>query len=442
MIARLLALERWLPLLAGLGWWLIFHPGFISEDSLINLSDARSGVISVWFTAWWVYVVDALSFGTRVISVATLASVIGLQYATYFWIVTTFPRTPARALVVPLVAFSPLVGAMGIQIRHDVPLAAGLLMCAAVLTRAWTSASFSRPDWWLLLAAAPLIATRHNGVPTVVAGAVLVLMTGRRRHATALVAVAAVATAITFAATRASANTRSVDPVQTVEWLMGDISCLLGRGGAEPTEAEWSTLTAIADRADWPQPRACRVMNPILIERSANQAAVVGKYRELIGVWASLARRYPAAMLAAHAERVRLFLPPVPPVEVPSFLHSTIVANDFGLDWTFPALAERARLVVRAWNALGFVLANAMIWLMVLVVIAWRQPYGGERLAPTVMLAVALNLGLLVAAPISEGRYGLFILICGQAAALHQCVIAYSRMSMPTAYASGEKRKK
>lgn len=443
MIARLVALERWLPLLAGVGWWITFHPGFLSEDSFINLADARSGVISVWFTAWWVYVVDALSIGTRVISLITLVSVIGLQYAVYFWVVTVFPGTPARAVTVLLTALSPLVGAMGIQVRHDVAMGCGLLICAAVLTRTWTAATLGRREYLLLLVTMPLIATRHNGVPTLVAAAVLVLIAGVRRwrQAAALLAVAAGATVITYAATRASANQHSVDPVQTVEWLMGDISCVLSRG-AEPTEAEWATLTQIAERAAWPQVDACRVMNPILIERHANQAAVVVNYRAVIGVWGSLARRYPLGMLAAHASRVRLFLPPLPPFEVPSFLHSTIVPNDFGLDWTFPALAERARVVVRAWNALGVVLANSMIWLIVLIVTAWRAPSRRDRLIPTIIIALALNLGLLAAAPISEGRYGMFILICGQAALLHQCVMPYSRMSMPTAYASGEKRKK
>jgi hypothetical protein len=40
------------------------------------------------------------------------------------------------------------------------------------------------------------------------------------------------------------------------------------------------------------------------------------------------------------------------------------------------------------------------------------------RLLPTVIVGASLDALLLAAAPISEGRYGLFILICGQAAAL------------------------
>jgi hypothetical protein len=348
----------------------------------------------------------------------------------YFWIGSVFPGTRARAVAVLLIAFSPLVGAMGIQIRHDVALASGLLICAAVLTRTWSSPALAFRDYLLLLLAMPLIATRHNGMPTVIAAAILMVIFSRKhwRHAAMLLAVAGGASVITYTATRASSNTAAMDPVQTVEWLMGDISCAVARG-VEPTDDEWVTLTKIAVRDAWPQPRACLVMNPMLLGRAVNSTAVVMNYRDLIGVWRSLVVRHPVQMMAAHASRVRLFLPPWPPLEIPSFLHSTVVPNDFGLAWTFPSLAERMRVIVRAWNASGFVLANSMVWLIALLVTAWLMPAWRDRLSPTIFIGTALNLGLLVAAPISEGRYGLFILVSGQATVLY---VLLSRLSRST----------
>ena len=203
---------------------------------------------------------------------------------------------------------------MGIQVAHDVAADAGLLLCAAVATRAWTSGDRLAPldlRRWLL--AMPLIATRHNGMPTVAATAAgLLLVSGARRWrpSAALIAVAAGAAVITYGATRAAGHTESVHPAQTVEWLMGDISCVLAKEGVEPTAEEWSTLTRIAARSDWPQERACRVMNPILRAPSFDATAVVTNYRDLVGVWLSLGVRYPVKMAAAHASRVRLFLPP------------------------------------------------------------------------------------------------------------------------------------
>ena len=264
----LVARERWLPALAGVAWWITFYPGFFGDDSLINLTEARSGAFSVWFTAWWVYLVDALSLGTRAIPLLTFVGVLTLEYAAYLWIATVFPKGPARAITVLVMSFTPLIGAMGIQVAHDVAATAGLLLCAAVATRVWTTAIDSTPlDYATLVLAMPLIATRHNGMPTVAATAAgLLLVSGARRWrpSAALVAAAAGAAVITYGATRAAGHTESVHPVQTVEWLMGDISCVLTKEGVEPTAEEWSTLTRIADRSDWPQERACWVMNPIL----------------------------------------------------------------------------------------------------------------------------------------------------------------------------------
>jgi hypothetical protein len=422
MIGWLTARERWLPAIAAMAWWLTFHPGFVGDDSLINLGEARSGSISVWFTVWWVYVVDVLSIGTRAIALLTLVSVLALEYAVYLWIVTVFPRGRARALTVLIVSLTPLVGATGIQVRHDVTMNVGLLLAAVVLTRTWWRPGFAAADIVLLAAAAPLLATRHNGVPTILATAIVCAVFRRWRQAGALAAVAAAAVGITLGATRAAGQTDSVHPMQTVEWLMGDISCALGRG-VEPTVSEWAALTRIADAADWPQPRACTVMNPLHNAPTFRMMAIEPHYWDLVGAWLSLTRREPLRMIGAHASRVRLFLPPfatgMPETFIDSFLHSTILPNDFGLHWAWPAIAERARIVVRAWNAAGFVLANSALWLMVLLFAAWTRSEFRRVLIPTIIIGVVLNLGLLVAAPISEGRYGLFILICGQATAVY-----------------------
>ena len=431
----LVSRERWLPALAGVAWWITFYPGFFGDDSLISLTEAQSGAISVWFTAWWVYLVDALSLGTRAIPLLTLAGVLTLEYAAFLWVAAVFPKGPARAVTVLVMSCTPLIGAMGIQVTHDVAATAGLLLCAAVATLAWTSGDRLTPlDYATLVLAMPLIATRHNGMPTVAAtAAVLLLVSGARRWrpSAALIAVAAGTAVISYGATRAAGHAESVHPAQTVEWLIGDISCLLAKEGVEATVEEWSTLARIAGRSDWPQERACRVMNPILLAPSFDATAVGANYRDLIGVWLSLGARYPARMAGAHASRVRLFLPPfvtgISDGLRVGFLHSTILPNDFGLRWQFPALATRARNAVRAWNALGFILANAAVWLIVLVITAWRLPDYRNRLTPTIVMAVMLILGLLVAAPISEGRYGLFILICGQATAVFHLVTWRSR---------------
>jgi len=243
---------------------------------------------------------------------------------------------------------------------------------------------------------------------------------------------------VTQSATRAAGREHSIDPVQAVEWMMADVSCLTTDATVQVTDEEWRALAPIASRADWQQPVACRFVSPLLIAPTFKATQVETNMAALTRTWWSLARRYPLKMLAVHLRRVNLFLPPfvggAPEQSNTPFLHSTILPNDFDLQWAFPRIAEIARIPVRAWNALRAVLANAALWLLVLLLIAWRRRDLRGPLMPTIVVCIALEAGLLATAPISEGRYGLLILIAGQLAALHLLLERWHRR--PRAFVS------
>src|SRR5215203_4833218 len=75
LLSKITRAETWLPLAVGVAWWGAMYPGLFGEDSLITLEQARSGNVDVWFTAWWVYVIGAISLGTRAIALLTLCGV-------------------------------------------------------------------------------------------------------------------------------------------------------------------------------------------------------------------------------------------------------------------------------------------------------------------------------------------------------------------------------
>jgi hypothetical protein len=224
-------------------------------------------------------------------------------------------------------------------------------------------------------------------------------------------------------ATRLAGHTEIADRLGAVEWAVTDISCLLSKDNVRVSADEWSYLTTVASPADWPQPNACRFMDKELFAAASfHPDAVRARPMALLRAWLALARDNPLQMLRAHAERVRLFLPPfltgLPRADNLPFIHSTILPNDFALEWKLPRLAGVVRLIARAWNAMAMVIANAGLWLIALVLSAKALGARGRALRLTIYFAVALEIGVLVAAPMSEGRYGLFILITGQVAAL------------------------
>lgn len=427
--------EPWLPLLIGVAWWAAMYPGLFGEDSLMNLTEARDGPVSVWFTAWWIYFIRFVTFGARAIPLLTLVGVLTLTCAVRCWAATFLPRGRSRALAICLVCASPLVGALGIQVRHDVEMTAGLLLCAAVVGRVGDSAWPRIVDLALIACAVVLIATRHNGLAVVLGAAIGCLAIpgfGLVRQGLWLLAIAGGVFGITLVATRLSGHREIVDPLGSVEWAITDISCLLSRHDVRVSDDDWMYLTTVASRGDWPQPNACRFMDKELFASASFRPSVVRENPgALLRVWGALARENPWQMLRAHAERVRLFLPPLvtglPRTDNLPFIHSTILPNDFGLEWRFPRVAGTVRLAARAWNAMALVIGNAGLWLIALVVSAKVLGDRGRALYPTILFAVALELGILVAAPMSEARYGLFILITGQIATLTALFEVYHR---------------
>lgn len=403
------------------------YPGLFGEDSLITLTEARRGPVTAWFTAWWVIVIDAVSLGTRAIPLVPLAGVVLLTWAIRQWAMACLPAGAARAWAVVLICATPLVGALGIQVRHDAWMTAGLLLCAAVMARTECRLDRFQPVDYAQLAVAVLaIPTRHNGLVTLIlaaAGAWWVFGRNRVRYVVFLVAVALGVAGVTEVATRAAGLPHSVDPAQAVEWVMADVSCLLTQEGVTPTLDEWAALETIASRADWPQARACNFVSPLFIAPTFRIAQVEPNMGALIRTWLTLGLRYPVRLTLVHLRRVSLFLPPfivgVQDHNYTPFIHSTILPNDFGLAWAFPQAATLARQPARAWNALRLVLANSALWLALIALAVWKLRDRRHQLLPTLVMAAALNVGLLATAPISEGRYGLFILICGQVTLLY-----------------------
>lgn len=437
--------EPWLPLAIGLAWWVAMYPGLFGEDSLMNLTEARNGPVTVWFTAWWIYFIRFVTFGTRAIPLLTLFGVLTLTFAVRYWAAACFPRGRSRALAICLVCATPLVGALGIQVRHDIEMTAGLLLCAAVVGRAGDPAWPRVVDVALLVFAVLLIATRHNGVAVVLAaGLACLLMPGTVlvRQGLTLLIVAGAVLAGTFAATRIAGHTQIADPLGAVEWAITDISCLLSKEGVEVPDGSWAYLTTVASRTDWPQPNSCRFMaKELFAAASFRQAPVRENPGALLRVWLGLALQNPLQMLLAHVERVRIFLPPfvagVPRMDNLPFIHSTILPNNLDLEWTFPRVAGTVRLIARAWNALAVVVGNAGLWLIALVVSVKVLGEPTSAMRVTIYLAVALELSILVAAPMSEARYGLFILIAGQVAALVTCFEMWFRRSDAVPSAAG-----
>ena len=394
-------------LIIGFIWWLVFKPGFFSGDSFAAVNMARSGDLDNSFTASWAIYVRIFSLFGHSISLLTLLNVSVLVYATTRAIFSLLPDKKA-SIVSNLLTLTPLISGMGITLWHDIPMTSGvLLITAAFIQLAKNSQASKSILIHSLIPGSVLLTFRPNGLPTLILFAVFFFAYKRKSSLVKPIAVSIViASLVTLTGSYLVIKQSPINSYFGQFWMQYDISCFAstpeGKGFVEKN-------LPVADTETWASSAACSFIgNSKLTSEQINEST---KY--VPKAWLKLMLQDPAFLLKTHLQRNEYVVPFVlGKPQLVRFLHSTIEFADKGIQWSNPAIAEKARVVMRIWNAARAVVAFSGLWLLIL----WVQVLLFKRkewLIPAVM-SLSLSLILFVFAPIPDGRYSLYVLICGE----------------------------
>jgi len=129
--------------------------------------------------------------------------------------------------------------------------------------------------------------------------------------------------------------------------------------------------------------------------------------------WFELATKNPSFIIETHLNRHK-YLVPIPYNGLPRmpFIHTIIENPNMGIKYRNPAVSETLRVYPRLWNFFNYIFGYAGFWLAFIFSISWwRKDFWLLRIG---LVGLILSLGLFVFAPISDGRFSLFILIAGQ----------------------------
>jgi hypothetical protein len=403
-------------------WWIIFFPGFFSTDSFAAASMAKSGDLVNSYTASWAIYVRVFSIFGHFIGLLTLINTLILVYSvTRFSYALLSKRTAAISSFA--LTMTPLVAGMGITLWHDILMTAGLLLLAAFFTIYRQGAHYSKNDSYsLLVPGAVLLSFRPNGLPTFLVFAVLLLIFSYRKS---LIRPLALVLAITAGTTIFnSLVVVGEDPINThyaQEWMRNDISCY----AASPSGSGWveKNMPGVGSTQNWASREACTFLN----RYSLDSKDVISSYDVVPAAWRKLALSDPVFVLRTHFDR-NYYVVPLPINGLPSipFLHSTIERPDEGISWALPSVAEKARVIMRAGNALRPILAYAGMWL--LLVLGALVFLKRKEWLPTFVLGFSLLGILFVFAPIPDGRYALFVMLAGQLLAVGALVDGFDRL--------------
>jgi hypothetical protein len=385
-------------------WWLAFNPGFYSGDSFGVIEMARSGNISSDSTAIWAIAVKFLTINGSHPELATLFFSQLLAFSITMFAHSIFNGKRAAWGSAVLCA-TPLVGAMGITLWHDIPMTSGFLLVATGCLRYVRK----EPHAIVFLTFGLVFSSfRYNGIPTILISLILLTIFFRPKKFVfiALALTIGIGGLTTGLDARFSPQT-STHSDGLINWMRYDLSCYAATFSDEDFFLEeFSGKTTLEF---WSSSQACNWFNDseAFFKRPANLT------ENIPSAWLALTLKEPLFVLTTHMKRHE-YLNPLPFYGPPSmpFIHTTIESPEEKIYFLNADLSEQLRIYPRIWNYFNFIFGYSGFWLMIIFVLAWRKRnpmYFGLG-----VLGLVLNGGLFVFAIISDARFSLFVLISSQ----------------------------
>jgi len=385
-------------------WWIAFNPGFFSSDSFALIEMLKSETITSEWTAIWALSLDLITFGGTQPQLATLFFSQLLALSVSYFSLTYFGSK--KALVLSMILCStPLVGAMGITLWHDIPMTAGFLLFLGALKR---TESGNRWEYLILVSGGILASFRFNGLPTLIVFILLIIaITKNRRHLIGVLAMLVVLTGMSVALNTAYKSDLNVQSDGFIDWMRYDISCYASNTNNESFFE--SNFDGKLGRDAWSSKSACTWLN----DSAAFGVRTQSINNAIPKAWLNLAATQPLFILKTHLVRHK-YLIPVPYSGLPNmpFIHTTIEIPNRNINFTHPKVSEVLRSYPRIWNYFNFIFGYAGIWLSILFLIAWRMK--NFRIQQLALLGLVLSSSLFVFATISDGRFTLPLLIIAQ----------------------------
>ena len=390
---------------------MIFFPGFYAVDSFAALKMARTDSLNSLWSAPWALFVQFISFNGSKPEFATLffSSIFSISITVFFYSLFSEKRA---AIISGVLQLTPLVGAMGITLLHDIPMTSGFFFVATFIVRSLISEAYKSDEMLkYLLPGMLLITFRGNGLPTVVI-LFLLLLTMYPKKPGKKYLVFGVLISIAFVSITSSFLTdpKSKNFELGTGWIYNDLSCYAstdeGQGFIE------TAIPGVGNTQKWSSKSACDWFSDTSLTLKETSLAK----DQIISAFFKLLIQDPKFVLMTHIKRHEYLVPiPINGLPRPPFIHSTIEYEDLGVEWAFTSLAQDARAFVRVWNYFNFFFAYSGFWLCILGLAAAITRR--KDLFIVFAFGFILNSSLFVLAGISDARYTLFILISGQGVA-------------------------
>ncbi len=393
-------------------WWVVFFPGFYSADSFAVLQMAKTGELNGMWSAPWALFVTLFSFGGALPGIVTalFSQIFSISLTIFVYSILSTRRS---SLISSLLHLTPLVGAAGITLWHDIPMTAGFFLVSAFLIRARKNGQITLNEVFILLIPGMFLSTfRGNGLPTLLVLLVFFVLLEKHVKRKRLILLGLIFSIAVISVSGSQMNTEGLsDSEIATSWILFDVSCYAstekGQGFVE------RNIPGVGSTDSWSSASACIWFSDAkLSSQEVEQAR-----KQLPRLLLNLAKEDLAFLITTHLQRHKYLFPiPIFGIPRPPFIHSSIEFVNDDVNWKFQQVAESARSYVRVWNLFNFFFAYSGLWLVVILFAALLKR--SRDLLHIGILSLVLSGSLFIFAGISDARYVFYVLIAGQVVAL------------------------
>ena len=411
-------------------WYLAQFPGRLGFDYSESIRLIRKGLSTDWWTGEFYWFLKITSFNGRTIALTSLICLIVLTHALQLFTRALIQDRQLQKKVFNVLSFSPIVGNFGVNVSHDIFLAAGIIILIS-LNINFNANSSASDNYFALLAKyiypTSLLMTSQLGRLVIIS---LIFWLILKRFSTKILplvlALVCLYSLTNFTVTRFDKSTVLLP-------IIFDLKCVAQHPEADINKFEWSVLEKLAPKEEWEIQTSCTLGDTQI---HAMPSFKLRPSVDLLETYISVTAKNPAIVIMAHIQRSRGALPPPffqgPDNQVPldasiPIGFGTNTALQSGTELLHPSIDEPtvnnrikylkflepfAQIPIFLVNQASWFWGWGGLWLYPLFFVMYRE--FGRRCFKLLYPLLVLHLSLVAIGPGPFGRYVMATILLGQ----------------------------
>jgi hypothetical protein len=286
-------------------WYLALFPGRLGFDYSEAIRMMKRGESTSWWTStfWWFLRITTFDGNTIALSSLICLFLLGFSMMYLSKQIPIERSIKDKSLI--FFALTPLYGAFGVNVSHDVFLTSSIILFTAVQIRLYVNKNQPNKSEYLVFTLATLTAiTTHYGIFIVLANVFVLVMQRKSLKIVFALPLAVLCMQLT------SFGVTQVPTFGSVLPIIADIKCISQHEQADISDEEWAYLISKAPKDEWLAPTSCAMVDTQLSVMPSLKLEDIKLNTQLVKIYLSIVSKNSAIPAMAHIQRASVALPP------------------------------------------------------------------------------------------------------------------------------------